>query len=322
MDLAFVAYPGLLGQLAGSQFWSILFFVMLVNLGVDSVFGMLDFCQQIMFDAFPSIQEKMRREVFCIFVCIFFFIWSLMFCNQNGFYVFNLFNNYAAYITLLALLLLECIFFAWVFGVDKLDILLQKSNGEYIPTPVKWIVKWFLPVFTSIMLYLAFKGEQAGIAAEKGGKKTFITWLGRLTYIIPLLAIPLGAVFTIKTPDIYDLIDEQYGIRFNNKFWNDHSYTQNGQVYNERKEAEDILPFCSSANVDVSKGTAMILLILNIISHGILGTLLSPFLDRNWKASGQFNWQPLALLFVFVLPIFGWAVGIWHMAAIWNRSTD
>lgn len=79
MDLAFVAYPGLLGQLAGSNFWAILFFLMLVNLGVDSVFGMLDYCQQMTLDAFPIIQQKMRKEVFCIILSIFCFIWSLMF---------------------------------------------------------------------------------------------------------------------------------------------------------------------------------------------------------------------------------------------------
>ena len=45
MDLAFVAYPGLLGQLAGSNFWAVIFFLMLVTLGVDSVFGMVDYTQ-------------------------------------------------------------------------------------------------------------------------------------------------------------------------------------------------------------------------------------------------------------------------------------
>jgi hypothetical protein len=49
-----------------------------------------------------------------------------------------------------------------------------------------------------------------------------------MLYIIPLLAIPLGAVFVIDTPSIYDLVDEQYGIRFNNKKWDDHSYVKDG----------------------------------------------------------------------------------------------
>jgi len=228
MDLAFVAYPGLLGQLAGSNFWAIIFFLMLVTLGVDSVFGMLDYSQQMFLDAFPIILTKMRKEFFCIIICTAMFIWSLMFCNQNGFYVFVLFDSYACSLSLLTCLLIECIFFAWLFGVDKLEVLLKKQNGEYIPTPVKWIVKWFLPIFTIIMIHLSLKGELEAIGKEKGGYATFIQWMGRMLYIVPLLAIPLGAVFRIQTPHVYDLIDEQYGIRFNNKKWDDHSYTESG----------------------------------------------------------------------------------------------
>ena len=43
LDLAFVAYPGMLNLLAGSNFWAILFFFMLLTLGVDSVFAYFDF---------------------------------------------------------------------------------------------------------------------------------------------------------------------------------------------------------------------------------------------------------------------------------------
>jgi len=92
MDLAFVAYPGLLGQLAGANFWAVIFFLMLVTLGVDSVFGMVDFCQTLILDMFPVILTKMRKEYFCGIIICTMFLWSLMFVNQSGFYVFDLFD--------------------------------------------------------------------------------------------------------------------------------------------------------------------------------------------------------------------------------------
>ena len=239
IDLAFVAYPGLLGQLAGSNFWAIIFFLMLVTLGVDSVFGMLDYSQQMLIDAFPIILQKMRKEFVCVFICVFMFIWSLMFVNQNGFYVFLLFNDYACGLSLLICLLLECIFFAWLLGVDKLEVLLGIQNGEYIPVPVKWVTKWFLPIFTVFMIHLNIKGEQTSIGKEPAGYATFLRWMGRMLYIAPLIAIPLGNVFKIQIPGVYDLIEEQYGIRFQNKKWNDHSYIdKDGKVQNEFQEAE------------------------------------------------------------------------------------
>lgn len=52
-DLVFVAYPGILDMLYGKNFWAILFFLMLLTLGVDSVFGMYDFYMQYMADLVP-----------------------------------------------------------------------------------------------------------------------------------------------------------------------------------------------------------------------------------------------------------------------------
>lgn len=106
-------------------------------------------------DMFPVILTKMRKEFFCILIISFMFVWSLMFVNQNGFYVFVLFDAYSCALSLLTCLLLECVFFAWLFGVDKLDILLEHTNGEKIPVPVKWTVKWFIPIFTIIMIYFS-----------------------------------------------------------------------------------------------------------------------------------------------------------------------
>lgn len=52
-DLVFVAYPGILDMLYGKNFWAILFFSMMLLLGVDSVFGMYDFYMNYWSDLVP-----------------------------------------------------------------------------------------------------------------------------------------------------------------------------------------------------------------------------------------------------------------------------
>jgi SNF family Na+-dependent transporter len=41
-DLAFVAYPAALTMMPWSNFWSVLFFIIMVLLGIDTQFGFVD----------------------------------------------------------------------------------------------------------------------------------------------------------------------------------------------------------------------------------------------------------------------------------------
>lgn len=217
MDLAFVAYPGLLATMGGANFWAIIFFLMLVTLGVDSVFGNFDFYQTFFSDLFPVILQKMRREYYCVLLTLFCFICSLTFTNRAGFYTFGLFDTYACGVSLLFCLLMELVFFGWLFGIDKLDVLMQKRTGESIPVFVRWVIKIFIPVFTLIMIVINLIGEFSSAKAEaraKVGTSSYqpgwITTLGRLLFIIPILCGFMGVIPFLrykKTINIYDLIE-------------------------------------------------------------------------------------------------------------------
>ena len=52
-DLLFVVFPSLLGLLPWENFFSVIFFAMCLCLGVDSVFGLIDFFMQLSEDLFP-----------------------------------------------------------------------------------------------------------------------------------------------------------------------------------------------------------------------------------------------------------------------------
>jgi len=125
MDLAFVAYPGLLNQLGWANFFSVIFFLMLVTLGVDSVFGNFDYYQTFVSDLFPIILKTMRREYYCALVTTFCFLCSLIFCNRAGFYTFGMFDELSAGVSLLFCLFMELIIIGYMFGIDKLDVLLE-----------------------------------------------------------------------------------------------------------------------------------------------------------------------------------------------------
>ena len=56
IELPFVAYPAMLAMLPGSNLWAILFFVMLVTVGIDSIFATFDFMQVFLLSEFPILR--------------------------------------------------------------------------------------------------------------------------------------------------------------------------------------------------------------------------------------------------------------------------
>lgn len=173
----------------------------------------------------------MRREYYCVILTCFCFICSLTFCNRAGFYTFGLFDTYAAGVSLLFCLLMELIFLAWVFGMDKYDVLLKRRTGESIPWAVKWVIRVFIPLFTTAMIIINLVGEFSHETSVKRDWPGWITTLGRLLFIVPILCAFIGFIPACrykKTISVYDLIEEQYGIRFNCNGFFDDTYIETG----------------------------------------------------------------------------------------------
>lgn len=63
--LVFIVYPEAIAMMKGSVFWSIIFFLMLITLGLDSTFGGLEAMITALCDEYPNTIGK-RREVFVL----------------------------------------------------------------------------------------------------------------------------------------------------------------------------------------------------------------------------------------------------------------
>lgn len=63
--LVFIVYPEAIAMMKGSVFWSIIFFLMLITLGLDSTFGGLEAMITAICDEYPDVIGK-RRELFVL----------------------------------------------------------------------------------------------------------------------------------------------------------------------------------------------------------------------------------------------------------------
>ena len=75
--LAFIAYPKAVSQMPLPQLWAVLFFVMIILIGLDSQFVGVEGFVTVICDAFPSVRRRGRREVFIAFYCLVSFLVGL-----------------------------------------------------------------------------------------------------------------------------------------------------------------------------------------------------------------------------------------------------
>ncbi|XP_069048333.1 sodium-dependent neutral amino acid transporter B(0)AT2 isoform X2 [Lepisosteus oculatus] len=116
--LAFIAFTEAMTHFPASPFWSVMFFLMLVNLGLGSMFGTIEGIITPIVDTF-----KVRKEFLTVGCCLLAFSIGLIFVQRSGNYFVAMFDDYSATLPLLIVVILENMAVAWIYGTDN-DLIL------------------------------------------------------------------------------------------------------------------------------------------------------------------------------------------------------
>ncbi|KAM7283289.1 sodium-dependent dopamine transporter [Ixodes scapularis] len=119
--LVFQVYPEAIATLPGAPIWAVLFFIMLLTLGLDSAMGGLESVITGLMDEFKPFfsRWRCRREVFTAVVICASFCVSIVNVTRGGGYMITWFDTYSAGISLLCSALFESIGIAWFYGLDR-----------------------------------------------------------------------------------------------------------------------------------------------------------------------------------------------------------
>ena len=164
--LVFVVYPEAIANMPGSCVWSVLFFIMLITLGLDSTFGGLEAMITGLCDEYPTI-IRVNREYFVAILLVFIWICALPTTTYGGQYVVQFLDLYGTSTSVLFIVFIEAIAVCWFYGSSKFSKQIKQMLGF---TPgLFWRICWkyITPVFlfailtASIVNYkdLEFKGE-------------------------------------------------------------------------------------------------------------------------------------------------------------------
>lgn len=112
--LAFIAFTEAMIYFPASPFWSVMFFFMLINLGLGSMIGTMTGITTPVLDTF-----KIRKEVLTVGCCIIAFFCGLLFVQRSGNYFVTMFDDYSAGLPLTIVVILENVSVAWIYGSKR-----------------------------------------------------------------------------------------------------------------------------------------------------------------------------------------------------------
>ena len=147
--LAFVSYPEVIAKFdVAPQLFSVLFFLMLITLGLGSAMGMISNIITVVCDALPA----RSRLLITASICLLGLLSGLLYVTPGGQGLLGLVDYYGGSLLVLALALVEVLGVAWVYGVSTiirdLNIMLNRNLGWY------WRLCWGLvaPVVLAVIL--------------------------------------------------------------------------------------------------------------------------------------------------------------------------
>ncbi|MBN3289676.1 SC6A5 protein, partial [Polypterus senegalus] len=116
--IAFVVYPEALTRLKPSPFWAIIFFLMLLTLGLDTMFATIETIVTSVADEFPKYLRT-HKTVFTLVCCISFFILGFPMITESGMYMLQLVDTYAASYSLVIIAIFELVGISYVYGLQR-----------------------------------------------------------------------------------------------------------------------------------------------------------------------------------------------------------
>ncbi|XP_055781475.1 sodium- and chloride-dependent transporter XTRP3A-like isoform X4 [Salvelinus fontinalis] len=132
--LAFIVYSEAIKNMPVSQLWSVLYFIMLLLLGMGSMLGNVIAVITPLSDL-KFISHYMSTKTLNGLVCLFCLLLGLGFTTRSGNYWFTMFNDYGATFSLLFIVLIEVITVCYIYGIKRFEKDVEDMLGHHVNTP-------------------------------------------------------------------------------------------------------------------------------------------------------------------------------------------
>ncbi|XP_067649686.1 sodium- and chloride-dependent glycine transporter 2-like isoform X2 [Haliotis asinina] len=197
-NLGFIVFPEILTYLPLPQLWSVLTFVMLMALEIDSMVPTVDILVEAFGDIFPIVARRRRLVIAGILLSNFSI--GIILVTQGGIYVLTLLDWYAYFPSLALYATLECVVVGWYYGTQRLEGNIEVMWGKSAPRFIMIAIRFICPV--SLMVVFCY--SLYSYRPPKYGDYIFPAWATGLGWAISsasILPFPVVFLWTVyRTP--------------------------------------------------------------------------------------------------------------------------
>ncbi|XP_068434665.1 sodium-dependent neutral amino acid transporter B(0)AT2 [Clinocottus analis] len=219
--LAFIAFTEVMALFPASPFWSTLFFLMLLNLGLSTMFGTMQGILTPLMDNFSFLGR--HRTLLTVSSCALGFIIGLLFTQRSGNYFVTMFDDYSATLPLIIVVIFETFSVAWVYGTDRFMDDIEVMLKWRPPVVYKYLWKYvcllsMVGLLAASLLRMVFKRPTYTAWNQNTASEMTLEYPGwALGMIIMLiifasLPVPIGYIYhTVKNRNASNARSEERG---------------------------------------------------------------------------------------------------------------
>lgn len=182
--LAFVVFPKALSMMPLSWFFSILFFLTLLSLGIDSAFSLVEAVNTSITD----VRNKRREEV-AFWVCLIAFVFGIIFTTGAGIYFLDIVDHFATNYGLVLVGIFEAVAVGWIYGASNLRSFINSTRKTKLGSWWDISVKFIIPLALIFLIAAQFVLDIKNPYGKYPGWALGIGWVVAL---VPLLIVLNG----------------------------------------------------------------------------------------------------------------------------------
>jgi neurotransmitter:Na+ symporter, NSS family len=177
--LTFVTFPMALSLMPFAALFSILFFLTLLTLVIDSAFSLVEAINTTIHD-----KTKMSKESIALIVCSLGFLAGIAYTTNGGLFLLDVVDHFVTSFNLVIIGIFECIAVGWIFGAEKMRTYINKVSDFKIGNWWNFTIKYIIPISLAVIVALQLRAE---FTENYGNYPDWAIVVGWLFVLIPLV---------------------------------------------------------------------------------------------------------------------------------------